>query len=86
MVILDEPTVGLDPVTEAKLLTTIFETLKGKTIIWVTHHLIGVEKMNRIVFLEQGKIIMEGNHLQLLQNEERYRRLYTLDRPLSQDD
>lgn len=86
MVILDEPTVGLDPVTEAKLLTTIFETLKGKTIIWVTHHLIGVEKMNRILFLEQGKIIMEGNHLQLLQNEERYRRLYTLDRPLSQDD
>jgi ATP-binding cassette subfamily C protein CydC len=86
LVILDEPTVGLDPITEAKLLTTIFETLKGKTIIWVTHHLLGVEKMDRILFLEQGKIIMEGNHGQLLQSEARYRRLYSLDRPLLMDD
>jgi ATP-binding cassette subfamily C protein CydC len=83
---LDEPTVGLDPITEAKLLTTIFETLKGKTIIWVTHHLLGVEKMDRILFLEQGRIIMEGNHGQLLQSEARYRRLYSLDRPLLMDD
>jgi ATP-binding cassette, subfamily C, bacterial CydC len=82
IVIIDEPTVGLDPITEVKLLTTIFETLKGKTIIWVTHHLIGVEKMDRILFLEQGKKVMEGSHQQLLTSEERYRRLYQLDRPL----
>jgi ATP-binding cassette subfamily C protein CydC len=83
IVILDEPTVGLDPLTEAKLLKTIFETLKDKTIIWVTHHLIGVENMDRILLLDQGKIAMEGSHQQLLKSEERYRRLYTLDRPLS---
>ena len=49
IVILDEPTVGLDPITEAELLKTIFETLKGKTILWVTHHLTGVENMDRIL-------------------------------------
>ncbi|EIJ82002.1 cysteine exporter protein CydC [Bacillus methanolicus PB1] len=81
IVIMDEPTVGLDPITEANLLADIFDTLKGKTIIWVTHHLIGVEKMDRILFLEQGKITMEGSHQQLLDKEERYRRLYALDRP-----
>ncbi|NWQ42219.1 thiol reductant ABC exporter subunit CydC [Bacillus sp. EB106-08-02-XG196] len=81
VVILDEPTVGLDPITEVKLLRTIFDNLKGKTIIWVTHHLIGVEKMDRILFLENGKIAMEGSHSQLLENEERYRRLYKLDCP-----
>lgn len=83
VVILDEPTVGLDPITEAKLLNTIFETLEGKTIIWVTHHLIGVERMDRILFLEQGGIVMEGTHKQLLINEARYQRLYALDCPLS---
>jgi len=83
VVLLDEPTVGLDPVTEAKLLATIFETLKGKTIIWVTHHLTGVEKMDRILFLDHGKIVMEGTHQHLLKNEARYRHLYALDRPFS---
>ncbi len=82
VVIMDEPTVGLDPITENKLLATIFETLKGKTIIWVTHHLAGMEKMDRILFMDQGKITMAGNHQQLLENEERYRRLYQLDHPL----
>ncbi|QPA32489.1 thiol reductant ABC exporter subunit CydC [Thermaerobacillus caldiproteolyticus] len=82
IVIMDEPTVGLDPITEANLLATIFDTLKGKTIIWVTHHLMGVEKMDRILFLEKGKITMDGSHQQLLKSEERYRRLYALDRPL----
>ncbi|MCQ6279434.1 thiol reductant ABC exporter subunit CydC [Bacillus sp. EB600] len=82
VVIMDEPTVGLDPITENKLMATIFDTLKGKTIIWVTHHLAGMEKMDRILFMDQGKITMAGNHQQLLENEERYRRLYTLDQPL----
>jgi ATP-binding cassette, subfamily C, bacterial CydC len=82
IVILDEPAVGLDPITEAQLLKTIFETLKGKTIIWVTHHLIGVENMDRILFLEHGKVVLDGHHEQLLEEEPRYRQLYALDRPI----
>ncbi|MDR7238585.1 thiol reductant ABC exporter subunit CydC [Neobacillus drentensis] len=83
VVILDEPTVGLDPITEIALLNTIFTTLRDKTIIWVTHHLTGVENMGSIIFLDRGKIAMEGSHQQLLESEERYRRLYRLDCPLS---
>jgi ATP-binding cassette, subfamily C, bacterial CydC len=83
IVILDEPTVGLDPLTERKLLATIFTALKGKTILWVTHHLTGVETMDRVLFLEQGIITMQGSHQHLLETEERYRRLYKLDRPFS---
>jgi ATP-binding cassette, subfamily C, bacterial CydC len=82
VVILDEPTVGLDPITEIALLNTIFTTLEDKTIIWVTHHLMGVENMGRIIFLDRGKIAMEGSHQQLMESEERYRRLYRLDCPL----
>ncbi|MDP4156213.1 MAG: thiol reductant ABC exporter subunit CydC [Bacillota bacterium] len=82
VVIMDEPTVGLDPITENKLLNTIFNTLKGKTIIWVTHHLAGMDKMDRILFMDQGNITMSGSHQQLL-NVERYKRLYELDHPLN---
>lgn len=81
IVILDEPTVGLDPKTEVELLKTIFTALAGKTIIWVTHHLIGMEQMDRILFLEHGKITMEGTHDFLLKTEPGYRKLYQLDRP-----
>ncbi|MHA0856903.1 thiol reductant ABC exporter subunit CydC [Paenibacillus sp. CMAA1364] len=83
VVILDEPTVGLDPRTENELLSTIFETLKGKSLIWVTHHLVGAEHMDEIIFMEHGKIEMRGTHAELMENYPRYRNLYHLDRPKS---
>ncbi|EUJ30933.1 putative ABC transporter ATP binding protein required for expression of cytochrome BD [Listeria floridensis FSL S10-1187] len=85
IVILDEPTVGLDPITERDLLKTIFETLKDKSLIWVTHHLVGAEKMDSVLFLEDGAILMQGTHSDLMQNEPRYRHLYELDRPIKLD-
>jgi len=79
IVVLDEPTVGLDPLTERDLLDTIFKTLAGKTVILITHHLMGMEKMDQIVFLDNGSISMHGNHRTLLKENERYRKLYRLD-------
>ncbi|WP_442955773.1 thiol reductant ABC exporter subunit CydC [Paenibacillus sp. y28] len=81
IVLLDEPTIGLDPVTESELLATIFRALSGRTLIWVTHHLTGVERMDQIVFMERGVISMQGTHEQLLRGYDRYRRLYELDCP-----
>lgn len=78
-VILDEPTVGLDPVTEYSLVETLHQSLQGKTVIWITHHLVGMEKMDRIIFMENGEMIMEGNHEELLATSDRYRQLYRLD-------
>ena len=79
IVILDEPTVGLDPQTERLLLDTIFTALKDKTIIWVTHHLIGIEKMDKVLFIDNGKITMNGSHQELMETNERYQQLYDLD-------
>lgn len=80
IVILDEPTIGLDPLIEKDLIDTIFQSLKDKTIIWVTHHLMGMERMDKILFMEKGSIVMEGNHQMLMKTNERYRALYELDR------
>ncbi|XZF77946.1 thiol reductant ABC exporter subunit CydC [Bacillus sp. AL-1R] len=81
IVILDEPTVGLDSITKRKLLHTIFKVLEGKTVLWITHHLIGAEMADQILFLDKGKIAMKGTHEELFKNEGRYRNLFELDRP-----
>ena len=80
IILLDEPTVGLDPITEQILLDTLFTTLKNKTIIWITHHLQGVDQMDEVLFIEGGKIEMQGTPQGLLATNDRYQRLYRLDR------
>ncbi|WP_301108096.1 thiol reductant ABC exporter subunit CydC [Sporosarcina sp.] len=83
VVILDEPTVGLDPVTELSLVNTLHQSLLDKTVVWITHHLMGMEKMDRIIFMDDGKIVMDGTHEELLASNERYRQLYALDEGMS---
>ena len=71
----------LDPHTERDLLRTIFRTVQGKTLIWITHHLVGVEQMDEVIFIEDGRITMHGPHAVLIEKVSRYRHLYHLDRP-----
>lgn len=80
VVILDEPTVGLDPLTERALLDTLFEALAGKTVIMITHHLAGVGAMDRVVFVADGRIALDGAPDELARTSERYRRLLAFDR------
>ncbi|WP_341783997.1 thiol reductant ABC exporter subunit CydC [Lactococcus formosensis subsp. formosensis] len=79
MVILDEPTVSLDPITENQLLRLFFERLKDKTIIFITHHLLGVQHMDRVIFLEKGKIKLDDQPGYLLEHNEDFRKLYQMD-------
>ena len=79
IVLLDEPTVGLDPITEKGLLTTFMDALNGKTLIWITHHLKGIEKVNRIIFIENGQLEMEGSPDYLQETSHRYRQLKAID-------
>ncbi|WP_068620937.1 thiol reductant ABC exporter subunit CydC [Paenibacillus tuaregi] len=81
VVILDEPTVGLDPRTERELLKTILRETQGKSLIWVTHHLALAESMDEIIFMEGGRIEMRGTHAELMERYPRYRNLYRMDRP-----
>ena len=79
LLLLDEPTVGLDPKTEHELLKTIFETNRDKTIVWITHHLNSIKYMDRIIFIKDGKVEMNGTHEELYQKNEKYRKLYDMD-------
>lgn len=79
IVLIDEATIGLDPVTEQHLLQTMLAATKDKTVIWVTHHLAGVESMDEVIFLKDGAISMRGSHDRLMKTEEHYRNLYAMD-------
>ncbi|EJR14070.1 thiol reductant ABC exporter subunit CydC [Bacillus paranthracis] len=80
IIVLDEPTIGLDPKTELSLIETMFSATEEKTVIWITHHLVGIEHVDEVIFLDRGKIVMQGSHEQLLKENEKYRKLYELDK------
>ncbi|OYQ66884.1 thiol reductant ABC exporter subunit CydC [Aerococcus sp. 1KP-2016] len=79
IILLDEPTVGLDPITEQALIQTFFNTLSDKTIIWVTHHLQGVQMADRVIFIEDGHLTMSGSPEALSATNEHYQKLMTID-------
>ena len=79
IVILDEPTVGLDPITEQSLLKTIFEAMADKTVIMITHHLQGVSLMDRVLFIENGAVTIDGTPAELEESNPRYQSLLIFD-------
>lgn len=79
VVILDEPTVGLDPATEAAVLDTLLTALEGKTLIMVTHHLRGIHRFDRVVFLENGRIALDDTPAELERTSDFYRTLLACD-------
>lgn len=80
IVILDEPTVGLDPLTERALLNTVFETLKDKTVLMITHHLQGISLIDRVVFIEGGRLKLCGTPEELSRSNAYYQQLQAFDR------
>ncbi|PMO80026.1 cysteine/glutathione ABC transporter ATP-binding protein/permease CydC [Vibrio tasmaniensis] len=72
ILLLDEPTEGLDKQTEQSIMTLFEKHFEGKTVIFITHRLIGLESMDSIVLIEQGEIVEHGSHESLLNEEGRY--------------
>ncbi len=60
ILILDEPTEGLDPATARRLLDAILDRARGRTVILLTHHHVALERMEVIVTLDAGRIIEGG--------------------------
>ncbi|MEM1557709.1 MAG: ABC transporter ATP-binding protein [Thermoproteota archaeon] len=78
ILILDEATSSLDSYTESLLQEAMIRLMKGRTCVIVAHRLSTVRLANRIVFLENGKIVEEGAHEELLLKKGAYAKLYEL--------
>lgn len=74
--LLDEPTANLDPLTEREILDKLFHVLESKTLLIITHRLVGLDDMDQIIVLEKGRIVERGTHQQLLEQQGLYRRMW----------
>ncbi|MDV7104296.1 cysteine/glutathione ABC transporter ATP-binding protein/permease CydC [Vibrio sp. TH_r3] len=76
IILLDEPTEGLDQKTEQQIMDLFEQHFKGKTVVFITHRLIGLETMDQICLIEEGRIVEQGTHKQLLSLQGRYHHLH----------
>src|SRR5438309_1770226 len=66
VLLLDEPTSALDPATEAAIMETIKELMRGRTTLIATHRLATIHDVDRIVVIERGRIVEQGRGTELL--------------------
>lgn len=76
ILLLDEPTSALDPATEAAIMDTIKELMRGRTTLIVTHRLATIHGVDRIVVLEHGRVVEQGSGAELLARGGQYATLY----------
>ncbi|MBA7632338.1 putative ABC transporter ATP-binding protein [subsurface metagenome] len=76
ILILDEATASVDPFTETKIQDALEKTIEGRTSIIIAHRLWTVRRVDRIVVLNHGKIVEEGNHDELMKRGGTYAKLY----------
>lgn len=77
VILFDEATSALDNVTQAKIQKAIEKIGENRTIVLIAHRLSTVIHADRILYMEDGKILAEGSHEELLKNCEAYRLLYS---------
>lgn len=76
VVILDEPSSSLDPEAEHKIFEHLESVCDDKLTLLISHKLANVYLANRIIVIENGKIIEQGSHKELIKNAGRYAELY----------
>jgi ATP-binding cassette subfamily B protein/subfamily B ATP-binding cassette protein MsbA len=76
VLLLDEPTSALDPTTEAAIMETIKDLMRGRTTLIATHRLATIHDVDRIVVLERGRIVEQGRGAELLARGGVYAKLF----------
>lgn len=80
ILILDDSVSAVDTETERTIIANLRETRKGKTTILIAHRVSTVEKMDKIIFVDDGKILAVGSHDELLAASAEYRRTVELQK------
>lgn len=78
VLLLDEATSALDAESEQKVQHALETLMQGRTTLVIAHRLATIKKADRIIVMDEGKIVAEGNHETLIQQDGLYRRLASL--------
>ena len=77
LLILDEATSALDYLTERQVCINLKKAFEGSTVFFITHRLSTIRGADQILMMEQGSLVEEGTHDQLLESQGRYYALYS---------
>jgi ATP-binding cassette subfamily B protein len=75
VLILDDATSSVDPTKEHEIREALAEVMRGRTTIVIAHRPATIALADRVVLLDDGHIIVEGTHDQLLETSEEYRQV-----------
>lgn len=85
VLVLDEPTAALDPIAESQVYSAYQEYSNGRTSVFISHRLASTGFSDRIVLLDEGKIIETGTHRELMERDGRYAEMYRIQSSYYQD-
>ncbi|HOD43981.1 MAG TPA: thiol reductant ABC exporter subunit CydC [Anaerolineaceae bacterium] len=81
--LLDEPTTHLDVETETRLISLFRSIFQNRSLVWVTHRLVGLDWLDEILVLENGRVVERGNQHTLLESRGRFYQLWEIQNRLS---
>ena len=81
ILLLDEPTFGIDPTSEASIVEALSDLMRGRTTIMIAHRLAAIRNVDRILVLDRGKVIESGSHEELLAANGWYAGAWALQSP-----
>jgi subfamily B ATP-binding cassette protein MsbA/ATP-binding cassette subfamily B protein AbcA/BmrA len=76
ILLLDEPTSALDAQSEAVVQEALERFMRGRTVLVIAHRLSTIKNVDAIVVLDQGRLVEQGTHQELMRSETHYKRLY----------
>jgi ABC-type multidrug transport system fused ATPase/permease subunit len=85
LLILDEPTAHLDPVSRRALTTDLLAVTEGRAVLLITHELAGLDQVDEIVVLDRGAVVQRGTHRELVRDGGLYGRMWAAEQGVSRD-